>query len=333
MLGALPLVAAAACGSSSGSASLPVCTPGQSVACVGTGGCSGGQVCAADGQAFGACACGSVNDGGGSDAEPSADASRDAGGDAAAEAGSDAAVDAPPEAAIDAGMLSPGSLGSGLVLWLDDAIGSIVSGGYGVSTWKDQSGHGFDVSSYMPLAQGPIAEPNVLNGHTILFFQGQMADLYTMAPLTGVDFAGDYLVEIVADVAGSTNGSVWSAIDGVGEVRMAPTASGVAVSDVSNPGLLDGGPIPQVSLPASASTFHILGMRRKGMPATLEARVDGSSHSTSDAFPFVANPAGEFDVGDELSGRIAEIVVYTGTLTDLNVLAIEGYLKAKYALP
>ena len=34
------------------------CVPGQSVACTGVGGCSGGQVCNATGTAFGPCDCG-----------------------------------------------------------------------------------------------------------------------------------------------------------------------------------------------------------------------------------------------------------------------------------
>lgn len=33
------------------------CTPGQSIACAGAGGCSGGQVCAADGKQYGPCVC------------------------------------------------------------------------------------------------------------------------------------------------------------------------------------------------------------------------------------------------------------------------------------
>lgn len=35
-----------------------VCTPGASQACVGKGGCSGGQACLTDGMAFGPCDCG-----------------------------------------------------------------------------------------------------------------------------------------------------------------------------------------------------------------------------------------------------------------------------------
>ena len=38
----------------------PNCTPGQSVACTGPGGCAGGQVCAAEGTSFGPCQCGAT---------------------------------------------------------------------------------------------------------------------------------------------------------------------------------------------------------------------------------------------------------------------------------
>jgi len=45
----------------------PGCIPGASQACVGRGGCTGGQICTADGHAFGPCDCGTVGDGGASD--------------------------------------------------------------------------------------------------------------------------------------------------------------------------------------------------------------------------------------------------------------------------
>ena len=37
----------------------PACVPGATQACIGPGGCSGGQACAADGSRFDACNCGS----------------------------------------------------------------------------------------------------------------------------------------------------------------------------------------------------------------------------------------------------------------------------------
>jgi hypothetical protein len=39
----------------------PACVPGATQACVGPGGCRGGQACAADGLIFGPCDCGPLN--------------------------------------------------------------------------------------------------------------------------------------------------------------------------------------------------------------------------------------------------------------------------------
>lgn len=83
--GALVALAdAAGCGDDDGSS--PACTPGESVACVGAGGCSGGQACPPDGTGFGPCDCGS-EDAGAADDAGSADAgAADSG---AVDAGSD----------------------------------------------------------------------------------------------------------------------------------------------------------------------------------------------------------------------------------------------------
>ncbi|MBK7774205.1 MAG: hypothetical protein IPI43_08690 [Sandaracinaceae bacterium] len=82
LLAALTLsLCIAGCG---GDGNEPLCTPGASVACVGTGGCSGGQVCNAEGTGFGACSCGPGLDGG-TDAGGSNDGGTD-------DSGTDAAV-------------------------------------------------------------------------------------------------------------------------------------------------------------------------------------------------------------------------------------------------
>jgi hypothetical protein len=79
------LLALAACSSSSQTPSdggsrdvTMLCVPGASVACVGPGGCSGGQVCSADGTSFGTCDCSHPSPEAGSDGAPPADASTDA---------------------------------------------------------------------------------------------------------------------------------------------------------------------------------------------------------------------------------------------------------------
>jgi hypothetical protein len=47
-------------GKTSADSSATACVPGASQACVGVGGCSGGQACLPDGSAYGPCDCGSV---------------------------------------------------------------------------------------------------------------------------------------------------------------------------------------------------------------------------------------------------------------------------------
>jgi hypothetical protein len=84
-----------ACSSSSSAGG---CVPGASVACIGTGGCSGSQVCSADGETYGACACGSADGGADRDASSKKDSgARDAGRDA-----HDATVVPPDALTIDA---------------------------------------------------------------------------------------------------------------------------------------------------------------------------------------------------------------------------------------
>jgi hypothetical protein len=91
----LGLILEACGGSASPSGS---CIPGQSVACVGPAGCTGGQTCAADGRSFGACLC----EPGGQDADtPTSDSSVGAadGPVTPSDAGPDAPTAPPPDAA------------------------------------------------------------------------------------------------------------------------------------------------------------------------------------------------------------------------------------------
>jgi hypothetical protein len=93
-----------ACGSSSGgSGTSTSCTPGASVACVGAGGCQGGQACNADGTGYGDCVCGSGDDGGATDAASGDSSTTDSSlADSATETGStDSGI--PGETGVDGG--------------------------------------------------------------------------------------------------------------------------------------------------------------------------------------------------------------------------------------
>ncbi len=83
----------------------PGCVPGQSIACVGAGGCAGGQVCRADGTGYDECQCGAPD--AATDASPDDGSTTDTGADDAApdtSTPSDSATDdsATADAATDA---------------------------------------------------------------------------------------------------------------------------------------------------------------------------------------------------------------------------------------
>lgn len=87
--------------------------------CLGPGGCNGGQVCLADRSGFGACECGPVGGGGGTDAgfDAGIDAGIDAGLDAGVDAGTDAGIDAgPDDAGTDAGLFCTPKRGTTVAL-------------------------------------------------------------------------------------------------------------------------------------------------------------------------------------------------------------------------
>lgn len=47
----------------SGCAESALCVPGQAIACAGSGGCAGGQVCSEDGASYGECVCSAADAG------------------------------------------------------------------------------------------------------------------------------------------------------------------------------------------------------------------------------------------------------------------------------
>ena len=73
------------------------CVPGASQACVGVGGCAGGQVCLADGSGFGACECGGSDGGTDGAVDGGVDASSDGALDSTSDSPADSAADADPD--------------------------------------------------------------------------------------------------------------------------------------------------------------------------------------------------------------------------------------------
>jgi hypothetical protein len=94
-----------------------LCIPGQSIACVGSGGCAGGQACNADGTAYLACDCGL-----GPDAGPSP--SPDDAGSSPVDAGPSGSADSSSGPSFDSGGGPPSSDSGAANLWDSGSDGS-----------------------------------------------------------------------------------------------------------------------------------------------------------------------------------------------------------------
>ena len=285
-----------ACGSSDDGGGGKACTPGQSIACVGAGGCSGGQICNQSGTGYGECACGS----GGGDAGNS-----DSGSGADAEA--------------DAGSFAPTDV-AGLVLWFsaDDVV---VGDGGAVASWPDQSGRGHDVIAG---AKTPVVDHAAIGGRDALKFSG--AQTLTHAALE-TDFGwgtDDFVVEMVVKFDSLTHDVLFALEESASDAFSVQVDTGTLEYFWSGD-----------SQTATFSTgAHVVAFRRTGA-STAELRVDGTVTPIPVAGTDTLTPSASIFVGgvDPLYtiGDIAEVVVAHGP-SDGDVTKLEAYLKSKYGL-
>ena len=192
VLGSLALVVGLAmCGGTSPAQ----CDPGQSIACVGSGGCSGYQVCNAVGS-FDSCICGG-DDGGGPDGFTS-----DSGNDVAQpqESGTDGPT------STDGGSWTPANI-SGLSLWLNDDVGMVQdsqNAGH-VKHWLDQSGNGNDAYVCTTGCSDPGYDQAAVHGHDAIACTGGYMEL---PDSTSLQFGtGDFAVAMVALIGNTQTNS------------------------------------------------------------------------------------------------------------------------------
>ena len=319
-------LAAVMCGG--GSTGQP-CVSGQSIACFGTGGCSGYQVCNGLGS-YDPCDCAGADGSAGADAaeEPSADTGLDDGApdEGTTDALADAApADAAPEASIDAGNWTPTNL-TGLVLWLDDTVGIVQDPqktGY-VRRWLDQSGKGnnADVTNYQTYE--PSIDPAVLNGHDAVAYQSTFGCLL---PPSSTDFqfgTGDFMIAAVVKLAtpNQTPGHfLWNG---------SSTGANVYQDESNNITLLAAGNEVVVHN-NDISKFHIV----VATGAALGLRVDAQSATgVTNTTNLTAMTGCIMAVTSSLSGtnEIAEAIVVKGTVPSGDVTNLQQYWKTKFNL-
>jgi hypothetical protein len=229
-------------------------------------------------------------------------ASADAGTDAR-EAAADASTNAPP--------LAPPPRQADLFVWLD-AAQLVTTSGSTVTAWSDVKAHATVMVNKATL--GSLAGHAAVAGH-----------VSTIAPAA----YGEQPITIYAVMRSLAPAAQQLMID--------PTGSGCfslsKLFDDSTAQLCSQTAIipfyANIEIPSLSSQPRIWGLRRKG--SVHDARVDGKATS-------IDNVGGPFDMGNQISflpdqdGVIAEALVYTADLSDLDLAAVETYLKTKYGL-
>jgi hypothetical protein len=320
---------------------LSTCTPGQAIACAGAGGCSGSQVCKADGT-YDVCTCGPASDATAGDTD-----SPDTGTvDSATTDGtsSDTAVaDVPADTAV--APITPDML-TGLSLWLDGDKGvtsavdpaAPTSPTLFVSLWKDQSGQGNDAKSPSSVSQQPTQNKSAFKGHDAVRFNYNCGYITVADDATLQVGTGAFAVIVVASYQKGYQGNTLFSKD-PNDPGGAVTGLRIDVTGAPGADAKIGALAPSADAYDSVgSGFHAVIVRG---PA-LDLRIDGvpiKGKTTTADLSGVGTPLriGGFVVptmsGGSVDCGVTDIVEYAvvkGGVTDAQVAGVEAYLKGKY---
>ena len=310
---------AGACGGVSTGAG--TCVTGQSIACAGSDGCSGNQVCKADGT-YDVCNCGGATSGGdGGSSFNDGGVSGNDSGLFADGGGNDASAS---DAGGDAGSFTPPDL-AGLALWFDEnGIVTDPAHADNVVHWLDQSGNGNDATGICN-EECPTIDPSGAHGHDAI----SCADAeLTVGDAASLHFGiGDWALAFVYKNSGFNDVTtpIFQKTDGSSPL-LAFASTGPGSYTVT-----EGGSTASASV-TFAPTFGYYIMRGPAMSLATSAGSSTGTTATGD----VSNTGAPITlcVAGNLSGTIemAEVIAVEGTVTDAEVAKLAAYFTKKFGL-
>ncbi|HEX4406371.1 MAG TPA: hypothetical protein VH560_16145 [Polyangia bacterium] len=238
-----------------------------------------------------------------------------------------AAFDASAALDVSAPFFDNASVASleGLSLWLDASRG--VSDPT-VETWHDQSPNA-DAAVAVAGSLTPDYLRNELNGYPAVQLQGT-ATMTVTGPHAGAAAAfgtAEFLVEIVTR---------WDRDSTFLQTDHAFVVSGDTEASMT----VGTTPLRTAGANLGDGTFHVVGARRSGVGAStrLDLRVDGAVAATVTSADDARDLGGAADtpvatLGPGNDAELVELVVVKGPISSANLSGLEGYLRAKYALP
>ncbi|MCV9385026.1 T9SS type A sorting domain-containing protein [Reichenbachiella ulvae] len=229
---------------------------------------------------------------------------------------------------------NPGGIGdTELVLWLKaDAGTSTTIDGTELDTWTDQSPTGTSATNNGTPEYRNNTTDN-LNFNPVVDFINPDGDYFTTTA-TSLLGAGNAYTKIVVTIIDNTtiNNNLISSGASGNHALFINNASGDA------PTLFHGSPILSGSSITSGSPYIISGRFRGNTGGTLDNILNlngnqiASNTSTTSFTDGGAIQIGAFQNGNNMDGRIAEVVVYNNEISDSELAQVETYLAIKYGI-
>jgi hypothetical protein len=238
---------------------------------------------------------------------------------------------------------------SGLAVWLRADQGVILSGSRGVATWVDRSGNKHDAVQLVPTQQ-PTLVPNAVQGHPALRFDGVddcMTFPCTVSGLTGMTIL---MVSSTLEERAAANYAANAAL----YWQETATCSGVALNPSQSKvwcyfGTGQVQPLLVYSRPTALDRGFSLTTAQKSGPEVLlfvngqeSLRIRGqkSAIGANEKTGQIGRGEGDLVTNRQFqgqregwtyfSGEIAELMVYTRTLGEVERKSVEQYLLSKY---
>jgi hypothetical protein len=248
-----------------------------------------------------------------------------------------------------AAVSSPTEL-AGCALWLDGADSSAASmtlEGSSVSTWKDKSGSGRNVSSSGD--SRPTLTPNYYGGLSAVTFDGND---YLQNASIGMPFNGATVFVVFDEAVRVASTGLVSAHPATGDDWNSSSGYLVSLHESANqPSRLYAGVINTISAPSPASSEaaalgkHLVtatiaadsspnaNLRYDGADGTADTLYGGLPSTTSGTLIGTRFLAGAVSTNYGFNGKICEIVAYQSALSAVDRARVEKYLQQKWATP
>lgn len=226
---------------------------------------------------------------------------------------------------------TPLQLGSSLALWLRADLGVTLNGAT-VSAWADQSGNGRHAT------QGTAARQPTYNATGIGARQSIDFSASTWLTPTMASAAGDFTIFIVHlpdGITGTGGGTGQYFLDfQTGRLVIAHLSSTVSGSggyyDVAFRTVAAASGAQVLAFRLNSTGGNSASIRRDGTTIlsgkSYTQRALGGVQSIGADYPHVPTTSGQY------YGKISEIVICSGNLTDANTQAVERYMGARYGI-